>query len=193
MFLCAAAALAKDPPKYKYDSTWPKQLPNNWTFEGITGMFVDRDDHIWVLNRPRDFDKTENFAMPQAASRRNAACRRRPCWSSTPRATYCKSWGGPGYAPGWPRSEHTIFVDKARNVWLARSGCGRYAAEVHQRREIHLRFRPSRPEARRRADGAATEAGQSADGSSAARRRGAPLWTRMPTRFTSPTVTSTGA
>src|SRR3984893_12811511 len=59
----APALLAKNPPTYKYDSTWPKQLPNNWTFEAITGMFVDQDDHIWVLNRPRDIDKTENFAM----------------------------------------------------------------------------------------------------------------------------------
>src|SRR5260370_8057685 len=48
------------PPKYKYDPTWPKELPNKWTFEGITRMFVDRNDVIWVLNRPRDFDETEN-------------------------------------------------------------------------------------------------------------------------------------
>ena len=67
--LCCLAALAVAPalfakdPTYRYDSNWPKQLPNNWTFGGITGMFVDGDDHIWVLNRPRDIDKTDNFAM----------------------------------------------------------------------------------------------------------------------------------
>ena len=48
------AARAQDPPRYKYDPDWPKQLPNNWTMEAITGMFVDKDDHIWVLQRPRD-------------------------------------------------------------------------------------------------------------------------------------------
>ena len=50
-------------PKFTYDGSWPKlPLPNKWTFEGITGMFVDKNDVIWVLNRPRDFDETENAA-----------------------------------------------------------------------------------------------------------------------------------
>ncbi|HEV3372455.1 MAG TPA: hypothetical protein VG145_07895, partial [Xanthobacteraceae bacterium] len=53
---------AGGPPKYKYDPSWPKELPNKWTFEGITGMFVDKYDVIWVLNRPRDFDEKENAA-----------------------------------------------------------------------------------------------------------------------------------
>jgi DNA-binding beta-propeller fold protein YncE len=35
-----------------------------------------------------------------------------------------QSWGGPGHAPGWPSSEHTIFVDKQKNVWLGGSGAG---------------------------------------------------------------------
>jgi hypothetical protein len=63
--ICAVAALAAGPaakaqstPKYKYDSSWPKPLPNNWALGGITGMFVDQDDHIWVLNRPRDLDES---------------------------------------------------------------------------------------------------------------------------------------
>src|SRR5882672_8488384 len=59
-------------PKFTYDGSWPKlPLPNKWTFEGITGLAVDKDDVIWVLNRPGDFDidpifhvpeKTENYA-----------------------------------------------------------------------------------------------------------------------------------
>src|SRR5882672_6963125 len=61
--LVLAAPAAKDgPPTYKYDPAWPKELPNKWTMEGITGLFVDKDDHIWVLNRPRDFDERENMA-----------------------------------------------------------------------------------------------------------------------------------
>ena len=58
----ASPPAAGGPPKYKYDSTWPKELPNKWTFEGITGMYVDKNDVIWVLNRPRDFDEKENAA-----------------------------------------------------------------------------------------------------------------------------------
>src|SRR5262250_1792999 len=59
-------------PAFKYDGAWPKlPLPNAWTFEGITGLTVDKDDVVWVLERPGDFDEdpithrkeiTENFA-----------------------------------------------------------------------------------------------------------------------------------
>jgi hypothetical protein len=55
-------------PKFTYDGSWPKlPLPNKWTFEGITGLAVDKDDVIWVLNRPGDFDID-----------RSSTCRRRP-------------------------------------------------------------------------------------------------------------------
>src|SRR5262249_10333284 len=65
-------------PKFIYDGGWPKlPLPNKWTFEGITGLAVDKDDVIWVLNRPGDYDidpifhvpeKTENYASLSPAT-----------------------------------------------------------------------------------------------------------------------------
>ena len=117
------AARAQDPPRYKYDPDWPKQLPNNWTVEGITGMFVDKDDHIWVLQRPRDFDKTENYAalVPPTAE----CCVQPPAvLEFDTEGSLLKSWAGPGYAPGWPSSEHTILVDKENNVWVGGAGAG---------------------------------------------------------------------
>src|SRR6202521_6142565 len=53
-------------PKFTYDGSWPKlPLPNKWTFEGITGLAVDKDDVIWVLNRPGDFDMDPIFKVPE--------------------------------------------------------------------------------------------------------------------------------
>ena len=50
-------------PQFRYDSTWPKlPLPNKWTFHGVTGLWVDRDDVIWVMHRPDDLNETENYA-----------------------------------------------------------------------------------------------------------------------------------
>jgi hypothetical protein len=47
-------------------SRWPKlPLPNKWTFEGITGLAVDKDDVIWVLNRPGDYDNDPIFRRPE--------------------------------------------------------------------------------------------------------------------------------
>jgi DNA-binding beta-propeller fold protein YncE len=120
--LAVAPAAAKD-PVYKYDPSWPKELPRNWTMEPITGMFVDSDDHIWVLQRPRDLDKTENFAAlnPPTAE----CCVQAPAvLEFDVEGNLLKSWGGPGHAPGWPSSEHTIFVDKQKNVWLGGAGAG---------------------------------------------------------------------
>ena len=53
-------------PSFTYDGAWPKlPLPNKWTFEGITGLAVDKDDVIWVLNRPGDYDVDPIFHVPE--------------------------------------------------------------------------------------------------------------------------------
>src|SRR5213593_2386953 len=46
-------------PKYKFDPDWPKPLPNKWKMGGVTGLAVDKDDTVWVLNRPNDLTDIE--------------------------------------------------------------------------------------------------------------------------------------
>ena len=68
---------------------------------GVTGMFVDKNDNIWVLNRPRDLDKTMNFAtlIPPTAE----CCVPPPAvLEFNVEGDLLRSWGGPNYAPGWP-------------------------------------------------------------------------------------------
>jgi len=98
-------------------------LPINWTIQAVTGIFADKNDHIWVLNRPRDLDKTENFAMltPPTAE----CCVPPPAVLEFDiEGNLLKSWGVPGSVPGWPGSEHTIFTDKEGNVWIGGSSAG---------------------------------------------------------------------
>ena len=47
-------AQTQDVPQYVFDPTWPKPLPNNWKMGGVTGLAVDSNDNVWVLNRPND-------------------------------------------------------------------------------------------------------------------------------------------
>ena len=60
LVLCVAqGAWAQAAPKYKFDSDWPKPLPNKWKMGGVTGLAVDKDDNVWVLDRPNDLREIE--------------------------------------------------------------------------------------------------------------------------------------
>ncbi len=64
-FLALAAvprAQAQQAPVYEVDPHWPKPLPNHWLMQGVPVMVTDKDDHIWVFNRPRDINPDENGA-----------------------------------------------------------------------------------------------------------------------------------
>src|SRR6266481_3233874 len=50
--ILAPAMYAQEAPKYRVDPFWPQELPNNWIVGQIGGLAVDREDHIWVLQRP---------------------------------------------------------------------------------------------------------------------------------------------
>ena len=60
LVLCAAlGAQTPSVPRYKVDPDWPKPLPNKWKMGGVTGLAVDKDDNVWVLNRPNDLTDIE--------------------------------------------------------------------------------------------------------------------------------------
>jgi DNA-binding beta-propeller fold protein YncE len=126
---CLALALAvvptahalgdeKDVPQYRVDASWPKRLPNNWIMGQVGGLSVDNHDHIWVLQRPLSATPDELGAQQTPV--------RSICCNSTPsvlefdsQGNLIRAWGGPGYVPDWPKSEHGIWVDRQGNVWIA--------------------------------------------------------------------------
>src|ERR1051325_975936 len=52
------------PEVYKFVPGWPKPLPNNWSMGTVTGLFVDPDDNVWVLNRAEDESKGGKTPAP---------------------------------------------------------------------------------------------------------------------------------
>src|SRR6202165_4033100 len=52
-------AQAQPAPRYKSDPDWPKPLPNKWKMGGVTGLAVDKDDNVWVYDRPNDLTDIE--------------------------------------------------------------------------------------------------------------------------------------
>jgi hypothetical protein len=69
-FYGALRAQGQTVPKYKFDPEWPKPLPSKWKMGGVTGLAVDRNDDVWVLNRPndlRDLELRAELTPPTAA------------------------------------------------------------------------------------------------------------------------------
>src|SRR4051812_14975744 len=52
-------AQAQTAPRYKFDPDWPKTMPNKWKIGGVTGLSVDKDDNVWVYDRPNDLRDME--------------------------------------------------------------------------------------------------------------------------------------
>ncbi|HET6142385.1 MAG TPA: hypothetical protein VFE02_02675 [Candidatus Acidoferrales bacterium] len=59
VLLNARNARTQGGPKYKVDAEWPKPLPNKWKMGGVTGLAVDKDDNVWVHDRPNDLTDIE--------------------------------------------------------------------------------------------------------------------------------------
>ncbi|HZP33477.1 MAG TPA: hypothetical protein VFB23_08970 [Candidatus Acidoferrales bacterium] len=110
---------AQDGPHYKFDPNWPKlPLPNKWWMMGVTGLYVDKEDHIWVLNRPKDIDNTQNYAMlnPPTAE----------CCIAPPAiiefdldGNVINSWDAP--------QGHGMMVDRQGNVWIGSDTLRKYS------------------------------------------------------------------
>src|SRR5438067_7471915 len=88
-------------PIYKVDPFWPKPLPNNWIIQGVPVMVTDRNDHIWVISRPRDINPDEAGASTNPP--RSDCCMAAPAVLEFDTAgNLPSSWGRPDYVPGWP-------------------------------------------------------------------------------------------
>src|ERR1700749_30181 len=61
--LCVVSTSAQNVqvPLFEYDPTFPKPLPENWAIGAIGGMAADRQDHVYVAQRPSSLRGNERF------------------------------------------------------------------------------------------------------------------------------------
>src|SRR5579862_2914707 len=115
-------------PRFDVDASWPKSLPNNWIVGEVSGIAVDRQDHIWVLQRPRSVGAVARGAAPPTPPPTGIAA---PSVLEFDAAgNFLQAWGGPGTGTGyeWPNNEHGLSVDTKNNLWV--TGGGARDAEV---------------------------------------------------------------
>jgi Two component regulator propeller len=113
----AVAIRAQEAPKYRVDASWPQELPNNWIIGQIGGLAVDREDHIWVLQRPAS-NTVDELGASQTPPRSQCCFAAPPVLEFDKQGRLLRSWGGPGEGYDWPKTEHGIYVDKDGNVWI---------------------------------------------------------------------------
>ncbi len=97
-------------PKFVVDPTWPKPLPENWVTGQVSGVCVDAQDHVFIVNRKNITDKEAEVAQ-QAP----------PYIEIDPDGKMVNSFGD------WktvPNTTHGCFIDYQNNFWTAGNGDG---------------------------------------------------------------------
>ena len=109
-----------DELSYNVDVSWPKVLPNKWMLANATGLAIDKDDHVWVLNRPRQLALDDaGSAVPPPQGPYGDCCFPAPSLVQfDAEGNVLKSWGGPNHVPDWPILEQGLFIDGEGNFWI---------------------------------------------------------------------------
>ncbi len=116
----ASAAEAATAPRFEVDPLWPKPLPNHWVLGSTIGVWVDTDDHVWIIHR----SSATLAPQEKALETKDGEC----CAGAPPvlefdqEGNLLRHWGGPGQGYEWPDSNHGIFIDYKGNVWIGGNG-----------------------------------------------------------------------
>lgn len=107
--LAQAGATVQQVPKFRAEGSWPK-LPGRWVMALVSSTWIDDQDHLWVLQRPRTLSDEEK---PRAAP---------PVLEFDAQGNFIQGWGGPGAGYDWPETEHGIHIDPKGFVWIGGNG-----------------------------------------------------------------------
>ena len=107
-------------PRFEVDALWPKPLPNHWVIGMAIGVWVDEQDHVWIIHRGAATLHANERALELKVGECCAAAP--PVLVFDPAGNLVRSWGGPGQGYEWPESNHGIHVDHKGNVWIGGNG-----------------------------------------------------------------------
>jgi DNA-binding beta-propeller fold protein YncE len=110
-------------PQFEVDPLWPKPLPNHWILGQAIGVWVDSDDHVWIVHRGSSTlaEQEKGIEMKTA----ELCCAGAPPILEFDQAgNLLRHWGGPvaGAPYEWPDGNHGITIDYKGNVWIGGNG-----------------------------------------------------------------------
>jgi len=97
-------------PKFIVDPSWPRPLPQNWANGQVSGVCVDAQDNVFIVNRNDITDKEAEIAQQAPAF-----------IEFDPDGNVVNSFGD------WkvvPNITHGCFIDYENNFWAAGNGDG---------------------------------------------------------------------
>src|SRR5260370_24103665 len=108
---------AQGAPIFRVDPFWPKPLPNRWSMQQVTGLYVEqKNDHIWFLNRGAAADRDEVGGGDNPP--RIDCCVRGPeVIELDPEGNGVSAWGGPGHSPQGATALQTIKRAPPGEIW----------------------------------------------------------------------------
>ncbi len=122
----AAVCGAQNAPQYAVDLTWPKPLPEHWVLGGLGGVCVDRNDHVFVLNRQDvlEVDLNAGKLAPSVIELDSAG-------------KVVHSWGDAKLLD--PRL-HSCYVDKENTIWIGSAPSGMIQKYSHDGSKLLQQF-----------------------------------------------------
>ena len=121
-FVIAQTRSRAQAPRFEVDPMWPKPLPNHWLLGNAIGVWVDAQDHVWIVHRGSDTLANNEKGLDLKSAECCAGAP--PVLEFDAQGNLVRHWGGPGAGYDWPASNHGIFVDHAGNVWIGGNGPG---------------------------------------------------------------------
>jgi DNA-binding beta-propeller fold protein YncE len=118
----AASAQTVQAPRFEVDPFWPKPLPTHTIFGSLTGIAIDAQDHVWVVNLTNSFAMRTEVGAEQNPPLGECCFPAAPVMEFDAAGTLVGSWGGPGDGYDWPTTNHGIAVDPMDNVWIGGNG-----------------------------------------------------------------------
>jgi hypothetical protein len=126
-FHCPVRAADSDVPRFVVDPYWPKPLPDRWVTGAVGAICVDRQDHVFGVNR------SDLTTMEQTVGKQPAPI----VIEYNSDGNIVSSWGDPKVMP---KSVHGCFVDKQDNIWIGGNTDGIVQKWSHDGKQLLLQI-----------------------------------------------------
>jgi DNA-binding beta-propeller fold protein YncE len=118
----SASAQTVKAPRFEVDPLWPKPLPTHQLLGSLTGIAIDAQDHVWVVNLTNSFTTRTETGADQDPPLGECCFPSSPVLEFDATGKLVGHWGGPGQGYAWPMANQGIALDDKGNVWISGSG-----------------------------------------------------------------------